>query len=170
MNKITGLMAHKAPRILVMTAFATAFSLAASANVFADDTARDNDAGAHAMHMSVKNKSAEESAEDRISYLHKVLQITSEQEAQWDKVAVVIRGNAEQITHLAKARSENYKTMTAVDDLRSYAEFSSAHEDGTRKLIPVFQDLYESMSAPQQKVADMVFRNNGRKQHMGSKS
>jgi len=153
-----------------MTAFAAAFAMAGSAGAYAGDVTQSSSAGAHARHVSAKNKSVEETAEDRINYLHKVLQITPAQEDQWNKVAAVIRENADQITILAKARSENYKSMTAVDDLNSYAEFSGAHEDGTRKLIPVFKSLYESMNEPQQKVADMVFRDHERKGHMGSKS
>jgi len=171
MNQIIGRTAHKAPRILVMTAFAAAFAMAISASAFADTMEQPAVSGAHALpaahvrHVSTKKESAEETAEDRINYLHKVLQITPAQEDQWGKVAAVIRENADQITLLAKNRSESYKTMTAVDDLKSYAEFSGAHEDGTKKLIPVFETLYEGMSAPQQKVADMVFRNHGHGKH-----
>lgn len=168
MTQINGLKTRKAPRMLVTTAFAAAFAMAGSASVFAGDITQSS--GAHVRHVSAKHKSVEETAEDRISYLHKVLQITPAQEEQWNKVASVIRENAAQITILAKTRSENYQSMTAVDDLKSYAEFSSAHEDGTRKLIPVFKDLYENMNEPQQKVADMVFRGHGHKDHIGSKS
>lgn len=176
MNQIIGRSARKAPHILILTAFAAAFAMASSAGAFASTIEQPAVGGAHALpsaharHVSAKRKTAEETAEDRISYLHKVLQITPAQEDQWNKVAVVIRGNADQITILAKARSENAKSMTAIDDLKSYADFASAHEDGTRKLIPVFQSLYENMSEPQQKVADMVFRDHGRNGHMGSKS
>jgi protein CpxP len=170
MNQIIGRSVRTAPHILVLTAFAAAFAMAGSAGAFASTVEQPAVDGAHARHVSAKKKSVEETAEDRINYLHKVLQITPAQEDQWNKVAVVIRGNADQITILAKARSENAKSMTAVDDLKSYADFASAHEDGTRKLIPVFQSLYENMSEPQQKVADMVFRDHGRSGHMGSKS
>lgn len=168
MTQRNGRKAYNAPRILVMTAFAAALALTVSASAFAGDVTQSS--GARTKHVSAKRQSVEETAEDRITYLHKVLQITPSQEDQWNKVAAVIRENADQITILAKARSENYQSMTAVDDLKSYADFSSAHEDGTRKLIPVFTALYENMSEPQKKVADMVFRGHGHKDHMGSKS
>jgi hypothetical protein len=156
------------PRVLVMTAFATAISLASSTNVFATQVPQDKAALAtahaaqpiHKKKHRAHKKSVEETAEDRIKYLHTVLQITPAQEDQWAKVAAVMRENADDITALAKARSENSKDMTAVDDLKSYAEFSSAHEDGTKKLIPVFKTLYEDMSPAQQKVADTVFHDS----------
>ena len=182
MNQITGRLARKIPRFLAMTAFATAVSLANSANVFAQaipapQGTKDKPAlalahGAQPIHKKKhhhsRKVSVEETAEDRIKYLHTVLQITPAQEDQWGKVAAVIRENADEITALARARSENYQKMTAVDDLKSYAEFSGAHEDGTKKLIPVFKSLYEDMSESQKQVADMVFRDHGHKGHMGT--
>jgi hypothetical protein len=164
MNQIAGRFAHNVPRILVMTAIATAVTLVVSFGASASDTDPAASPGvqstAHASRMSAHKETVEETAEDRIKYLHSALKITPAQEDQWTKVAVVMRENADQITILAKARSENSKSMTAVDDLKSYAEFASAHEDGTKKLIPVFQVLYDGMSGSQQKTADMVFRNN----------
>lgn len=156
------------PRILAMTAIATAISFASAAPVFAGVIPQDKAALAtahaaqpiHKKKHRAHKKSVEETAEDRIKYLHTVLQITPAQEDQWAKVAAVMRENADDITALAKERSEKSKDMTAVDDLKSYAELSGAHEDGTKKLIPVFKSLYEDMSASQQKVADMVFRDN----------
>ena len=76
-----------------------------------------------------------------------------------------MRENAEQITALVKARAEKAKTMTAIDDLNSYAEIAGAHEDGTKKLIPVFITLYDSMSDVQKKAADAEFREHGHHEH-----
>ncbi len=55
------------------------------------------------------------------------------------------------------------KGMTAVDDLKSYGEITEARADGVKKLIPVFSDLYASMSDAQKKEADNLFRHGERK-------
>jgi len=64
---------------------------------------------------------------------------------------------------LIKARTENAKTMTAVDDLKSYSEITDAHADGIKKFTPVFATLYDSMSDAQKKQADALFRHGDRK-------
>jgi hypothetical protein len=48
--------------------------------------------------------------------------------------------------------------MTAVDDLKSYAEITDAHADGIKKFTPVFATLYAGMPDAQKKNADGVFR------------
>jgi protein CpxP len=70
----------------------------------------------------------------------------------------VMRDNAQTLSNLAKARSEHAKTATAIDDLKSYAEISEAHAAGTRRMIPVFQALYDHMSPEQKTAADAEFR------------
>ncbi|MDW3685196.1 Spy/CpxP family protein refolding chaperone [Cupriavidus sp. CV2] len=99
--------------------------------------------------------------ETRISDLHTKLQITASQEQLWQKVAQVMRENASRMESLRQARENDVKDMTAVRDLQSYGEIADAHADGIRKLTPVFQDLYNSMSDVQKKNADMIFRTRG---------
>ncbi len=55
--------------------------------------------------------------------------------------------------------------MNAVDNLKSYGEISEAHADSIKKLIPVFADLYASMSDAQKKEADALFRRHGHERH-----
>jgi hypothetical protein len=93
-----------------------------------------------------------------ILHLHDSLKITAAQEPLWQRVTAVMRDNATSMTQLAKARSEGARNRTAVDDLKAYAEISEAHAEGTRKMIPVFQALYESMSDEEKKAADAEFR------------
>jgi molecular chaperone GrpE (heat shock protein) len=102
-----------------------------------------------------------DSVEAHIKHLREQLKITSAQEDQWKNVAQVMRDNAEKLNALVITRSSNAKTMTAVDNLKSYADIAEAHEDGTKKLIPVFQSLYDSMSEEQKKAADTAFRGDG---------
>jgi len=94
----------------------------------------------------------------RIASLHKRLKITAAQEPQWQQVAQVMRDNAAQIEQLVKERDAKLKTMTAVDNLQTYSDIAQAHADGLKKLVPVFDTLYGSMSDAQKKVADAVFR------------
>lgn len=84
--------------------------------------------------------------EKRISQLHGKLRISAAQESQWNVVAQAMRDNAKNMDALIKERSANAKTMTAMDDLRSYEKLAAAHEEGLKAFIPVFQLLYDTMS------------------------
>jgi protein CpxP len=100
--------------------------------------------------------------EARITNMHAKLKITQAQEDQWAKVAQMMRDNEKAIEPLIKARVENAKSMTAVDDLKSYGEITDAHADGIKKFTPVFAILYDSMSDAQKKEADALFRHSGK--------
>jgi len=107
--------------------------------------------------------SAEDHVEAHITKMHAKLKITQAQEGQWAKVAQVMRDNEKAVEPLIKARKENAKTMTAVDDLKSYGEITDAHADGIKKFTPVFAALYESMTDAQKKEANLLFRRGDRK-------
>jgi hypothetical protein len=65
------------------------------------------------------------------------------------------------------------KNISALDDMKQYAEITQAHADGTKKLVDAFQPLYDSMSADQKKLADTTFRESppqgGRHSHRSGK-
>jgi protein CpxP len=107
--------------------------------------------------------STEDRVEARIKDMHAKLKITAAQEDQWTKVAGTMRDNEKTIEPLIKARADNAKTMTAVDDLKSYGEITDAHADGIKKFTPVFATLYTSMSDAQKKEADTLFRHGSHK-------
>ena len=98
----------------------------------------------------------------RIAELHRRLKITDAQKTQWDSVAQVMRENAEAMTALEKERVHDAKSMNAVDVVKSYSEVIQAHEDGMKKFIPAFEDLYNSMSDSQKQIADSMFRGRAR--------
>jgi hypothetical protein len=100
--------------------------------------------------------------EARIKELQTKLKITPAQEELWNNVTQVMRDNAKTMEALIKARTGAASTMTAIDDLKSYAEIVEAHADGIRKFIPAFEPLYAGMSDAQKKAADMLFRHHGR--------
>ena len=106
--------------------------------------------------------SSQDRVEARIKDMHAKLKITQAQEAQWSKVVQVMRDNEKAIEPLIDARIEHAKTMTAVDDLKSYGEITDAHADGIKKFTPVFATLYDSMSDAQKKAADALFRHGGK--------
>jgi len=110
--------------------------------------------------------------EARIKDLHTRLAITATEEDSWGKVAQVMRDNEATMSTLIETRSGGSKTMTAVDDLKSYGQIAQAHADGIQKFAPVFGTLYDSMSSEQKANADTIFRDSGRKaeKHMAAKA
>jgi tRNA A37 threonylcarbamoyladenosine dehydratase len=102
------------------------------------------------------------SVEARIKDLHSRLHITEAQKTQWDNLAQVMRENAQAMVDLKKQRATDAKSMTAVDVVKSYSEVIQAHEDGMKKFIPAFEDLYNSLSDSQKKIADSMFRGRAR--------
>ncbi len=101
--------------------------------------------------------------EARITQMHAKLKITAAQEDQWAKVAQMMRDNEKAIEPLINARIDNAKTMTAVDDLKSWGEITDAHADGIKKFTQVFATLYDSMSDAQKKQADTLFRHGDKR-------
>ena len=112
---------------------------------------------------AVAAPAADQKVEARIKDLHTRLDITTAQEDSWNKVAQVMRENAGTMSALTEARAGKATTMTAVEDLKSYAEIAEAHADGIQKFTPVFSALYDSMSDSQKKNADAIFRAHGDK-------
>ena len=107
-----------------------------------------------------------ETIEQRITTLHAELKITPAQETKWQAVAQVMRDNAASMEKLASDKASQSKTeMTAVEDLQTYQQFAQAHVDGLKKLVSVFETLYDSMPQSQKSVADQVFDRSQRQQN-----
>jgi hypothetical protein len=101
----------------------------------------------------------------RITDLRAQIHITPAQEAQWQKVVEIMRDNAKTQDALTQIRLENAASMTAVDDLQSYAALIHAHAEGIQTLAPVFAALYDTMSVTQKLEADEAFRHGERHSH-----
>jgi len=119
-------------------------------------------AGASAPAMTAASQAAgkarhEQRVEDRIKYLHTQLKITSAQESQWNTFADVMRNNSETMGNLFEKRRAD-TNISALDDMKQYAEITQAHADGTKKLVDAFDPLYNSFSPEQKKLADDTFR------------
>ena len=119
---------------------------------FSDDAAPATDAKPATM----KHESGKQRVEERIKALHEKLGITADQETKWTAVAKVMRKNEAELHALVEKRHAT-ENASAVDDLKSYQAIAEAHVRGIKKLIPVFEDLYNSMSEDQKKNADDVF-------------
>ena len=103
-----------------------------------------------------------ETVEQRITQLKAALKITPDQESKWNSVAQAMRENAASMEKLvASKRAIAPASMTAVDDLKTYQEFTQARLDGLKNLTSSFKSLYDSMPADQKKNADQVFRSYG---------
>jgi periplasmic protein CpxP/Spy len=98
--------------------------------------------------------------EQRINDLHARLQITSAQQSQWDQFIQVMRDNARDMDQTFQTRIQSMPTMTAAENMQSYAQVAAEHSQDMQKLSSVFQTLYGSMSDSQKRTADQVFRDD----------
>ncbi len=98
--------------------------------------------------------------EARIKELHDKLKITSDQETLWSSVTKEMRDHAKVAQSLIDTRNSTAAQMTAIDDLKSYANIAQLHADGMKEFLGVFTPLYTAMSDAQKKNADSVFRDH----------
>jgi len=106
--------------------------------------------------------------EQRIKTIHDKLNLTAGQEQQWNGVAQIMRDNEADIHQLVISRHEN-EPANAIEDLKSYETIADAHADGLKKLIPVFESFYGTLSDKQKANADSLFgRFEGRPGHQAS--
>jgi len=102
-----------------------------------------------------------ETVEQRITELHKALNITAAEEADWNGVAKAMRENAAAMDTLMAERAAAGTNATALDDLKLYEKISRTHVDGLKGLTDSFAVLYTTMPDTQKKTADLVFKNFG---------
>jgi len=95
--------------------------------------------------------------ERHIAGLHRRLKITPAQQPQWDTFTAVMRQNATHMEAMQRARADKVATMTAPEDMRSYAEVVRAHADDLQRLVPAFDGLYAAMTPEQKATADRTF-------------
>jgi hypothetical protein len=110
-----------------------------------------------------KNESVQSMIERRIADLHTRLHITAAQQQTWDQFAQVMRDNAKDIDQAYKQRAEKLGSMTAVEQLQSYARIEQVKAEDVQKLLPAFQSLYAALSDQQKQQADQLFRDYGRR-------
>lgn len=99
--------------------------------------------------------------EQRITQLHRRLQITAPQEPAWNAFAKVMRDNAASIEQAYQQRMAKLQTMSAVENLQTFAAIEQTRAKDIENLSTAFQSLYGQMSDDQKKIADQAFRNFG---------
>jgi len=99
--------------------------------------------------------------EQRITLLHGRLQITAQQEPAWNGFAKVMRDNAASTEQAYQQRMAKLETMSAVENLQTFAEVEQTRAKDINNLSVAFQSLYGQMSDDQKKIADQAFRHFG---------
>ena len=145
-------------------AAATLFGAFLSTIPLHESSAQQTNQPAQAMASHAKHTA--DRSEARIKELHDRLHITAAQETLWGNVAQTMRDNGKTFHASMTDRSTRLKTMTAVDDLKSYQIVADQHSDGLKRLIPAFEALYATMTPAQQKHADRVFGEHQRHAHI----
>jgi len=98
--------------------------------------------------------------EQRINQLHAQLRITAAQQKDWDQFAQVMRTNAQDMDAALQQRTQQFPTMTALQNMQSYDKLAQMHADHVQKLTSAFETLYDSLPAAQKQAADQAFRTN----------
>src|ERR1700692_1364908 len=98
-----------------------------------------------------KPPSPAERVEQHISEMHAQLHITPAQQVQWDQFAQVMRGNAAAMDQMVGQRGAIVASMTAPENMQSYAQIAQQHAQNMQKLSAAFQTLYSSLSDEQKK-------------------
>lgn len=87
------------------------------------------------------------------------LNITPQQEHQWDIYAQTIRDNAQSGGDAIRETAKKVATLSADDAMQSYDALAQLQAQNMHKLSAAFSQLYASLSANQKQVADTLFRN-----------
>src|SRR5215470_6313251 len=112
----------------------------------------------------VAGKTAQERVEQRIKELYSQLRITPAERPQWDQFAEVMRENARDMDQAWLQRVDTFRSLNAVQNMQSYEQIAQQHAQHVQKLVPAFQNLYNSMPDEQKRLADQVFRANAERQ------
>src|SRR5271157_2791716 len=96
--------------------------------------------------------------DQRIRALQSQLGITEAQMPLWTAFAQAMRDNAAGTDTLFAQRAGVVASMSAVDNMHSYAQIARAYADNTERLATAFDSLYASLTDAQKQAADTLFR------------
>jgi len=113
----------------------------------------------------VVSTSAVDHTEARIKELQSGLKITDAQEKSWNNLTQVMLENAKELDALTKYSAENTKDMNAVEQMKFHSQITETRLNQMKKFIPLFEELYASMSDEQKKNADTVFEKGIMRKH-----
>ena len=109
----------------------------------------------------------QEMVERRITDLHAKLHITQAQTQEWDQFAQLMRSNAKDLDQAYEQRAQRLMSMSAPENLQSYAQLEQTRAQDVQKLVPTFQNLYDALSPQQKKDADQLFRTEAQRYERG---
>ena len=96
--------------------------------------------------------------DQRIRALQSQLGISEAQMPLWSAFTQAMRDNAAATDALFTQRAGAVATMSAPDNMHSYAQIARAYADNTERLATAFDSLYASLSDTQKQAADTLFR------------
>ncbi|HET6234088.1 MAG TPA: Spy/CpxP family protein refolding chaperone [Acetobacteraceae bacterium] len=102
--------------------------------------------------------SPQSAADQRIQALRTQLHITDAQMPQWNAFAQAMRDNATSTDALFRQRASAAASMSALDNMRSYAQVARAYADNTEALATAFEALYGVLADQQKQTIDTLFR------------
>jgi protein CpxP len=114
--------------------------------------------------------SASRHIEGKLAYMKAELQITPAQQAQWDKVAQVMRDNAKETdATFAQLRSQDgtKQPQNAVQRLEAHGRFSALRAKQSDRLLAAFRPLYDGLSDQQKQTADHLMSGHHHHGHHG---
>ena len=136
--------------VVVMVAFLSAIFFANANLSFAASSKKKS--------PEIARPSAIEHTEAQIKQLQGTLNITEAQQGLWNNLTQVMRENAKDMEAFTKERAENAKPMNALEHMKLHSQITEAHLAQLKKLIPPFEEFYNSMSDQQKNITDMIFR------------
>jgi protein CpxP len=107
---------------------------------------------------SAPSAATQAAVDQRIRMLQSQLGITEAQMPLWSAFTQAMRDNAAATDALFTQRAGAVATMTAPDNMHSYAQIARAYADNTERLATAFDSLYASLSDTQKQTADTLFR------------
>ena len=107
---------------------------------------------------SPPSATTEAAVDQRIRTLQSQLGITEAQMPLWSAFAQTMRENAASTEALFTRRAATVATMSATDNMHSYAGIARAYAEDTERLATAFDSLYASLSETQRQAANTLFR------------
>jgi predicted O-linked N-acetylglucosamine transferase (SPINDLY family) len=98
--------------------------------------------------------------EAQLADVKKKLNITAEQQPQFEQFATVVKQNAQAMETMMQQAQQTAK-QNAVDNLKTAATFAQTEADNLKRLVPALEALYASLSDQQKRLADQIFNTAG---------
>jgi hypothetical protein len=100
--------------------------------------------------------------EGRIAFIKAVLQITPAQESAFNRLADVMRANAQdRAAAFQQWRANRDKPKTAIDRVEMQVQVLKMREAGRERILTALKPLYESLTPDQKQLADRVVGSRG---------